>query len=75
MDHLIQECPSRLQCHLLNGAKYILSDRAWVRLNFHHCIATQNFDLQGCIVLGLVEIGDSSSSPSSNFTSNSLPDI
>ena len=25
MDHLIQKYPSRTQCHLLDGAKYILS--------------------------------------------------
>ena len=29
MDHLIQKCPSRPQCHLLDGAKYILSWWAW----------------------------------------------
>ena len=24
MDHLIQKCPSRLDCHLLDGAKYTM---------------------------------------------------
>ena len=29
MDHLIQKCPSRSQCHLLHSAKYMPSSAPW----------------------------------------------